>query len=142
MSRVHTPHPDKTTTGEKAMRDIRDKLTDLIRQRIEEAPGLEMVTSAGKPTPNGGYDTTLIYAQRGTATELTLHAAWFPDSAVFDLTGLVIERVPAEQRAALKIAKADYKPLGRHVFLLFADGPAIDTLLALITRLLAPEDIS
>lgn len=123
------------------MQDVRDKITGLIRRSIEDTAGLEMVTSAGKPTPRGGHDTTLIYAQRGTATRLTIAAAWYPGSAAFDLTGPAIRPVPPGERKAGDGYREDArgKP-GYHVFLGYSEGPAIDALLRLLDALLGQPE--
>jgi hypothetical protein len=122
--------------------DAQDKLAGLIRRAIEDEAGMELVTRPGKPTPRGGYQTTWMFAQRGTATALTIHAAWYPDSASFTLTGPAVDQADGEFWTARRLYRSrehlTYGTLQCHIFVQFADGPVIDRLLAALPALLAP----
>jgi hypothetical protein len=125
-----------------AVIDARDKLTGLIRHAIEDEARLELVTSPGKPTPRGGYDTTWMFVQNGTATFLTIRAAWLPKSASFNLTGPAVDRADQAFWAAsgLQRGRQDGQlgPLQCHLFVPYADGDRVDLLRGMLPALLAP----
>lgn len=73
------------------MQEARDKITGLIRHAVEDQAHLELVTSEGKRTPRGGYPTCYLYAQRGTATVMTIEARWYSTAAAFDLYGPAVD---------------------------------------------------
>jgi hypothetical protein len=122
--------------------DARDKLTGLIRRAIEDEAGLELAVSPGRPTPRGGYDTTWMFAQIGTATYLTIEAAWYPDSASLDLGGAAVERADEAFWQARGLHRGqknvNHGPLQCHVFVPYADGDRVDLLRGVLPALLAP----
>jgi hypothetical protein len=122
--------------------DARDKLTGLIRRAIEDEARLELATSPGKPTPRGGHDTTWMFAQDGTATFLTIQAAWYPDSASLDLAGPAVERADEAFWVARGLHRSrknvTHGPLQCRLFVPYADGDRIDLLRGVLPALLAP----
>ena len=124
------------------MVDAQDKMTGLIRRAIEDKGHLELVTSSGKPTPRGGYDTTWMFAQNGTNTFLTIEAAWYPQSASFTLTGSAVERAEdafwADRGLIRSRQGAGRGPLQCRLLVPYAGGDRADLLLAVLRGLLAP----
>lgn len=124
------------------MIDARDKLLGLIRHAIEDEAGLELVTSPGKPTPRGGYDTTWMFVQNGTATSLVIEAAWYPGSASFTLAGPAVEQADEAFFAARRLHRDEryinHGPLQCRLFVPYADGERVDQLIAVLPALLAP----
>jgi hypothetical protein len=122
--------------------DARDKLAGLIRHAIEDEARLELVTSPGKPTPRGGYDTTWMYVQNGTATSMTIEAAWYPGSASFTLSGPAVEQADEAFFAARRLHRGQknvsHGPLQCPVFVPYADGGRVELLRAVLPALLAP----
>lgn len=53
------------------MIDAQAKLTEAIRHIIEDQHGLELVTTSDRPSRDG-FPVSLMYAQRGTHTALTI----------------------------------------------------------------------
>lgn len=124
------------------MIDASDKLAGLIRHAVEDEAGLELVTSPGKPTSRGGYNTTWMYAQNGSATFMTIEAAWYPDSASFTLAGQAVEQADKTFFAAHRLHRVqkdvNYGPLQCHLFVPYADGGRVDLLRAVLPALLTP----
>lgn len=125
------------------MIDARDKLTGLIRRAIEDEARLELVTSPGKPT-RGGYDTTWMFAQNGTATSLTIEAEWFPEGAAFTLTGPAVEQADEAFWAAHGVRRSHRYgtggPLESKLFVLYANGDrSAGQLLTVLPALVAPR---
>jgi hypothetical protein len=123
--------------------DARDKLTGLIRRAIEDQAGLELVTSRGKPTPRGSYDTTWMFAQDGAATPMTIEAAWYPSSASFTLAGPAVDRTDETfwtDRGLHRGRKnVDSGPLQCHLFVPYADAGRVNLLLGVLPALLPPN---
>jgi hypothetical protein len=122
--------------------DARDKLAGLIRRAIEEQARLELVTSPGRPTPRGGYDTTWMFAQAGTVTCLIIEAAWYPDSASLTLAGPAVEQADEAFWASRGLHRGqksvNHGPLQCRLFVPYADGERVDLLRAILPALLAP----
>jgi hypothetical protein len=122
--------------------DAREKLTGLIRHAIEDEVGLELVTSRGNSTPRGGYDTTFMFVQDGTATAMTIEVAWYPDSANFILVGPAVDRADEAVWTAHGLYRGrqlvDHGPLQCLLFVPYADGSRVDQLLGIVPALVAP----
>lgn len=122
------------------MIDARDKITGLIRRAIEDEGDLELVTSPGKPTPRGGYDTTWMLAQDGTATFLAIEAAWYPRRAAFTLTGPAVERAHDAFWTDLGLIRsrqgAGRGPLQCRLLVPYAAGDRTDLLLSVLPALI------
>jgi hypothetical protein len=121
--------------------DAQDKLTALIRHAIEDEAKLELVTRPGEPTPRGGYDTTRMFAQNGTATAMTIEAAWYPGSASFTLAGPAVDQAEeafwTDRGLRRSRNRVTHGPLQCHLYVPYADGSRVDQLLAVLPALAA-----
>jgi hypothetical protein len=122
--------------------DARENLTSLIRRAIEDEANFELATSPGRPTQRGGYDTSWMFAQDGTATPLTIEAAWYPASASFTLSGPAVDRADEAFWSARGLHRSqknvNHGPLQCRLFIEYADGGRVDQLLGVLPALLAP----
>jgi hypothetical protein len=122
----------------------REKLTEQIRTVVEDETGLQLVTSPGRIAARGGFETTHMYAQQHNATALSIHVAWYYDSASLTLTGPAVDRTDpawwdAREVRGLYLTHRDGtgRPEGR-VLVSYSKGEVIDGTLAALSGLLSP----